>query len=84
MVDLKMNCDLCSKTDLHEVFILRSYKFSQIATKKERKFSRVCWGCARHLFRKRIYNFGHNWRMVFLDDSTLMDKNKAKYMVIHA
>ena len=79
-----MDCDLCSAKDLHEVLILRKHRFSNRATKIEKKATRVCWGCARELFRKKLYNFGHNWRMVFLDCSTILERNKFKYMVIHA
>lgn len=79
-----MDCDLCSARDLNEVLILRKAKFSRFCSKKISKARRICWGCARELFRKKLYNFGHNWRMVFLDCSSIMEKNKLKYMVIHA
>ena len=79
-----MDCDLCSARDLNEVLILRKLKFSRFCSKAICQARRVCWGCARELFRKKLYNFGHNWRMVFLDCSQIAEKNKFKYMVIHA
>lgn len=79
-----MDCDLCNSRDLNEVLILRKYKFSKFCSKRINKARRVCWDCARMLFRKKLYNFGHNWRMVFLDCSTILEKHKPKYMVIHA
>ena len=79
-----MDCDLCNAKDLHEVLILRKAKFSRLCSKSIRKARRICWECARELFRKNLYNWGYNWRMVFLDCSQIMDKNKPKYMVIHA
>ena len=81
---VKMDCDDCGRTDFNEVFILRERKFSRIATKHQRKFKRVCWGCARRLFKSKVYNFGHNWRCVFLDTSLIAERNRLKYMVIHA
>lgn len=81
---LKMNCDDCSRTDFNEVFILRKNKFSRSATKSQKKYKRVCWSCARRLFKSKVYNFGHNWRCVFLDQSLILERNKYKYMVIHA
>lgn len=79
-----MKCDLCSHRDLNEVFVLRKFKFSKYAPKKTQKARRVCWECAKHLFRRKLYNFGHNWRMVFLDSSLIQEQNKDKYLVIHA
>jgi len=79
-----MDCDLCSARDLNEVLILRKEKFSRFCSKNISKARRICWGCARELFRKRLYNWGYNWRMVFLDCSQIMEKNKLKYMVVHA
>ena len=81
---LKMDCDDCSGRNFNEVFILRKNKFSKSATKLQRKMKRVCWGCARRLFKSKIYNFGHNWRCVFLDSTLILERNKYKYMVIHA
>lgn len=78
-----MDCDCCNARDLNEIFILREKKFARIATKAEKKYRRVCWTCARMLFRKMIYNFGHNWRCVFLDASLIAERNKYKCMVIH-
>jgi len=79
-----MDCDLCNGRDLNEVFILRKNKFSKHCTNRMKKASRVCWDCARMLFRRKLYNWGHNWRMVFLDSSQIQERNKLKYMVIHA
>lgn len=79
-----MDCDLCNARDLNEVLILRKEKFSRFCSKKIRDARRICWGCARELFRKKLYNWGHNWRMVFLDQSQIQERNKYKYMVIHA
>ena len=79
-----MDCDLCSARDLNEVLILRKQKFSRFCSKRINKARRVCWGCARELFRKKLYNFGHNWRMVFLDSSLIQERNKYKYLLIHA
>jgi len=79
-----MNCDLCKSRDLNEVFVLRKNKFAKYCDSRMNKASRVCWDCARMLFRKKLYNFGHNWRMVFIDCSVIMEKHKHKYMVIHA
>lgn len=84
MVALKMKCDSCNERNLHEVFVLRKNKFSIHATNREKKYSRVCWSCARLLFKRKLYNFGHNWRNIFLDNSFITDKNKLKLMVIHA
>ena len=84
MVKHSMDCDLCLRMDLNEVLILRKSRFSRFCSKNISKARRVCWGCARELFRKKLYNFGHNWRMVFLDHSQIMDKNRIKYLVIHA
>ena len=82
-----MDCDLCNERGLHEVFILRERKFARNATKRERKASRVCWGCARSLFFRRVYNFGTNWRNIFVEGHIINKRNSekyAKYMVIHA
>lgn len=84
MKALKMDCDNCYAHDLNEVFILRKNKFSLKATKGQKKCTRICWKCARIFFRTKIYNFGHNWRCVFLDGSLILERNKYKYMVIHA
>jgi len=83
MVDPNMKCCRCENTDFHEVFVLKENKFSRFASKKEKKFIRVCWECARFLFKRKLYNFGHNWRCIFLDNSVITEKNKAKYMVVH-
>ena len=80
----EMNCDLCRGTNLHELLILRKNRFSKYATKKEKKATRVCWDCGRRLFKSKLYNFGHNWRTIFLDNSVILERNKAKYLVIHA
>ncbi len=80
-----MDCDLCSE-DVNEVFILRKEKFSRQATKREAKASRVCWSCGRHLFFKKKYNFGHNWRNVFLDGYVITNRNRErflKYLEVH-
>ena len=79
-----MDCDYCKQHDFHEIFILKKVKFSFHATKKDKKMTRVCWECAKYLFKRKLYNFGHNWRCVFLDNTTIIEKNKQKYMVIHA
>ena len=81
---LKMNCDDCSGRDFNEVFILRKKNFARSATKRQKKMIRVCWKCARMLFKQKVYNFGHNWRCVFLDQSLILERNKYKYMVVHA
>jgi len=79
-----MDCDLCSAKDLNEVLILRSNRFSKYAPKKTQKASRVCWECARELFSKRLYNFGTSWRNLFFSLGGFVDRNREKYMVIHA
>ena len=84
MKDVNMKCDDCGGNDFNELFILREKKFSGKATKNQKKMIRVCWNCARLLFKQMIYNFGHNWRCVFLDKSIVQERNKYKYMVVHA
>lgn len=79
-----MDCDCCKLQDFKEVFVLRKNKFTLKATKAEKKYKRVCWKCARILFRHFIYNFGYNWRCIFLDSSLILERNRYKYMVIHA
>lgn len=80
-----MDCDLCAG-DVNEVFILRKEKFSRQATKREARASRVCWSCAKDLFFKKKYNFGHNWRNVFLDGYVITNRNRErflKYLEVH-
>ena len=76
-----MKCDLCSG-DHNEVLILRKNRFSKRASKRFTKASRVCWNCAILLFRRKYYNFGQNWRSVFLDGLGVQERNRIKYMEI--
>ena len=82
--ELIMRCDICYLSHFNEVFILKPEKFSRFATKKEAKARRVCWGCASWLFKNMKYNFGTSWRNLFFKQRRLIEKNRDKYMVIHA
>ena len=76
-----MRCDLCSG-DHNEVFILRKDRYSKNVNKRFKNASRVCWNCALLLFRRKYYNFGQNWRSVFLDSMRVLERNRIKYMEI--
>ena len=79
-----MKCDICFGRDLNEVLILRKEKFAKSCSGRYNRARRICWDCAKMLFRRKLYNFGRNWRDVFLDGSLILKKNYAKYLVIHA
>lgn len=82
--ELLMKCDICQLSHFNEVFILRKERFSKRATRGEAKARRVCWGCAGWLFSNRKYNFGTSWRNLFFFQRHVKEKNREKYMVIHA
>ena len=86
-----MKCDICYLSHFNEVFILRSHRFALRTPKHIKKAHRVCGGCAKWLFKNRYYNFGTSWREVFfyqMGNSKInrekYNKNREKYMVIHA
>jgi len=81
---MKMKCDICHLSGFNEVFILRSERFAKRTPKHIKKAHRVCWECAKWLFRNRYYNFGTHWRNLFFYQLHVKDKNREKYMVIHA
>ncbi|QYW08125.1 hypothetical protein 15570_00028 [Lokiarchaeota virus WyrdV1] len=84
--ELEMKCDICQLSHFNEVFILRNNRFAKIVPRSisKTKTSRVCWECARWLFKNRYYNFGDSWRNLFFYQLHIKDKNREKYMVIHA
>jgi len=82
--ELLMKCDICKLSDFNEVFILKSDRFTKNCPKKDSKARRVCGGCARWLFKNRYYDFGTYWRNFFFSQLHIKDKNRGKYMVIHA
>ncbi len=57
-----MKCDRCH-SDQNEVLILRKSRFVRDG-KPKTKFQRVCFRCAKHLVKHRIYNLGHYWMNV--------------------
>ena len=79
-----MRCDICYLSHFNEVFILRRKRFALRTPKNIKKAHRVCWGCAKWLFKNRYYNFGTSWRELFFYQLHVKDKNREKYMVIHA
>ena len=81
--ELQMKCDMCQLSHFNEVFILRSNKFAKKCPTHIAKARRVCWECARWLFKRAFYNFGNSWRNLFFYQLHIKDKNRYKYMVIH-
>lgn len=61
----EMKCDICKKTDNLEIFILRSSRFTNNATKQDAKARRVCFECAKSLFKTGKYRFGYYWFSFF-------------------
>lgn len=82
--DLLMKCDICYLSHFNEVFVLRSNRFAKKTPKKIAKARRVCWECAKWLFKNALYNFGYNWRNLFFYQLHIKPKNRDKYMVVHA
>lgn len=85
---LLMKCDICHLSHFNEVFILRKERFVNKGKGNwkvnPKKTNRVCWGCAQWLFRNRLYDFGTYWKNLFFYQLHVKDKNREKYMVIHA
>ena len=89
--ELEMRCDICKLGNFNEVFILRKDKFSKKCPKQYFKANRVCWDCAKWLFKSGFYNFGTNWKNIFFYQMGFSRTNakkyrekREKYMVIHA